>query len=95
MSGVLPKTAYLLVSNGIVVREFENLSSITFHLGISINDKGIITFMSKPVNPSYSLEYSLQSGRDGFTKSNAIKDWSRCYLYKHLPSQYKIYRYLL
>lgn len=86
MSGSIPNTAYLLISNDRVVGEFETLPHITRYLGISIDNDGLITFMGDKVNPQYSLEC--------WTKANAVQDWSKCYMLKNLPSGYKIGWYL-
>ena len=86
MAGVLPSTGYLLIYMGTVVGEFENLTAISYHLGISIDKEGNITFMDNKVGPSYGLDHWGELG--------AIKDWSRCYLRNTLSSDYKIYRYL-
>jgi hypothetical protein len=95
MAGSLPRTAYLLTLSGVVIGEFSSLADITQHLGISIDDEGYITFMGDKVHPEYALKSDTELGPNGFTKLEAMRDWSKCYLDKNLTSSYKIYRYIL
>jgi len=98
MAGVLPRTGYLLTGYGGSIREFINLSEIAYFLGIYVSDKGCVTFRGLDVHPSYSMfsenRCSSTYGK-GFTKEEVVKDWAREYMCKHLPREYKIYRYLL
>ena len=87
MSGFIPPTAYLLNCNGVVINQFRNLSGIAYHLGIRVFKDGRVEFMGKIMPITYRM--------DEWTKEEVVRDWSRCYMSSHLPSQYTIYRYLL
>lgn len=89
--GVLPPTYYLAIKNGIVYGEFKNRLEIVYSLGISISDEGVITFMGREVNPTYSIG----EGDNSFKKCEAIKDWARYHMGSYLPYGFKIYRCLI
>ena len=93
--GTIPPTALLLTKNSVLIGEFESYSSIGHHLGISIDDKGKITFQGEVQTPSYVMDTAPDPYRtgSGFTKHEAINDWCRHHMKNHLGS-YKLYRYL-
>lgn len=91
--GTLPATQLLLTRNDIVVGHFSKYVEIAYFIGISIDDYGVITFNGKKVNPTYNLEPSIHTGRDGWNKHEAIADWARYHM--RLPSGYRTYRYLV
>ena len=84
MAGVLPRTAYLLTKNEIVIGEFESLLAIATHIGISVDD-GQVTFDGKEVSPTYSDEWN---------KAGIIRDWARYHMKRNMQNGYKVYRYL-
>jgi hypothetical protein len=88
--GTLPQTRYLLTNYGMVIGEFDSLTDMSYHFGISVSDCGRVTFNGAQVNPTYGM-----GGIGGFTSKYAvIKDWSNNYLQKNLGSSYKVYRFL-
>jgi Ni/Co efflux regulator RcnB len=94
MVGIMPKTALLLVSSGVVQGHFTNYSELTRGMGISVDmDTGWVTFMGKRQGPQYSVkDDGMVSNNHWKTADDIIRDWSRYHL--ELPSGYKIYRYL-
>jgi hypothetical protein len=86
----MPSTALLLTrSDTLVVGRFSNYTEVGHHLGISIDDDGKITFRGREVNPTYRLV----PDDNGFTKTDAIRDWCRCHMHNNL-GDYRVYRYL-
>lgn len=87
MSGVIPPTKYLLVNLNTIVGEFDSRYEIAAHLGVDMNDEGVIQFIGKPVSPSYIM-------RD-WKKHEAIRDWAVYHMGSNLPPGYKIYRFII
>lgn len=85
MAGVLPRTAYLLTKNEMVVGEFSSRTDVAMHIGVSVDDNGRITFGGDEVGPKYSSEWA--------NKDEIVRDWARYHM--KMPSGYKIYRYLI
>lgn len=95
MAGVMPKTALLLVRNGIVMGHFNCLSEIAYFVGISVSDEGVITFNGEKVNPSYNMKEDRASVLEGAWKDKheVVVDWANHHM--HLPSGCRVYRYLV
>jgi hypothetical protein len=88
---VLPETKLLLLYEDKKVAVFSSYTSLAGFLGVTINDDGVITCWKGVCNPVYRLK----PRPDGWTKEEAIRDWSRCYLSKHLEQWgYEVYRFL-
>ncbi len=89
----LPPTAYLLTVYDIVRGTFDSLDSIARHLGISVDDEGVITFRGQAQLPSYVIKDEANPS-NAFTKAGAINDWARYHMCDKLPAGYRIYRVL-
>lgn len=92
--GTLPATGLLLTSYGVVHGHYQSMSDVAYALGVSVSDDGWITFLGERRGPQYIMKHQDQF--NGFeTKHDVVKDWARCYMYKHLGSKYHVYRYLV
>ena len=94
MCGVMPKTELLVIRNSMILFTLENYAQVAFALGVTISDGGAISFMGEVRNPSYSLEYSPYTAKDGWTKQAAIEDWAKYHMAANLPREISIRRVL-
>jgi hypothetical protein len=85
MPGTIPPTKLLLTRSEVVVGSFDSYSSIALYLGIKVED-GVVHFMGHKVHPTY--------GESWTNDLDIIRDWAKCYMKNHLPSNHKIYKYL-
>lgn len=89
MVGVMPRYRLMLVKYDRIIGVYGNPIEVANYFGISIDQQGYVIFNGEKVTPKYRLE------GNSWNYSDAIQDWCKCYLRKHLPSEYAIYKVIV
>lgn len=93
MAGCLPSSRILLTRNSTVLGEFNNYREVSFYLGATIDDKGVIHCCGESTLHSFILKQN--SDRNSFTKEEALSRWSKDSMKRYISRHgYKTYRFI-